>query len=97
MAKSTNQVFELAHWFVESYLCRRWDSRSCGMHMKHASLLVTPKEGVETFDPERIRKTLLAAQAGIFKDFKPASANVLLCVLWCNPRLIDRDISKAIP
>ena len=88
--KKPNPSFELATWFVQEILCRKWDLRFDKQHLANAKRLVNPTEG-EPLDIDVIKFCLLKLKEGEWKDWKKPVASIST-VTWGEPPYYQRAI-----
>src|SRR3990170_8411971 len=90
--KKPNLSFELATWFVEEILDKKWDLRFHKQHLANAKRLVNPGEGQgEPLDIDVIKFCLCKLKEGEWKDWKKPLASIST-VTWGEPPYYQRAI-----
>lgn len=87
--RKTNPSYELAHWFVEEFLGRTWDSRFDSKHLGNSKSLINPKEGLP-LDVDVIKFCLTKMKEGEWRWDKPITS--LYVITWGEPCYYQRAV-----
>jgi hypothetical protein len=93
--RKPNLVYELAHWFVTEFLGQEWDSRSSGMHLRHATMLLKPKVDKDgniptSYTIDEVKTCLRAMESDVLGSWRNHTISTLLAVTYGTPPFISR-------